>query len=163
MRSKASASRLSSVSVSTRLAASIVTVSVLALLAATYVGVSSGRSLSQELDEDQLVGLRTTAALGVVDHFEGLRRAVTTVAASPQTPFAIDAFARGHEELEGLDPIARESLISRYRAQYLNQAVLRSRDRTRYPRHRLGERVRGLPTVCVSSRRKRNRRRHVDR
>jgi len=111
--------RLSSVSVATRLAASIVAVSVLSLLATTFIGVSSGQSLSQQLNEQQLVGLRTTGALGVADYMEGLSRTAETVASSPQTAFAIDAFAQAHRDLDTPDANVSDSLVARYRVDYI--------------------------------------------
>lgn len=116
-----------SVSVASRLAASIVAVSVVSLAIATVVGLSTGRDLTEDILDDQLTGLGTTGAIDVAEQIASQGRLAEGLASSPQAPIAIDRFAAAHSELSTtpLDDLRTETeaLTLAYREAYLDVAA----------------------------------------
>ena len=70
----------------------MVAVSVVSLSVATIVGLSSGSDLTDDLTDDRLSGLRTSAESDVAGQFNTWTRTADTLAASPQAPVTIEAF-----------------------------------------------------------------------
>ena len=107
----------------TRLPAAVMTVSLLALVVATVVGVVTGRDLGQEINDEQLVALRSSGAIDVTNHMGSLGRTAETLASSPQAVVAVDEFAAAHEELQALTPEENadrlSALVDHHRAEYI--------------------------------------------
>ncbi len=110
-----------------RLAASIVAVSVVSLAIATVVGLSTGRDLTQDTLDDQLTGLGTTGALDVAQQIASQSRLAETLASSPQAAIAIDRFTAAHAELSetplGELRTEAEALALEYREAYVDLAA----------------------------------------
>lgn len=90
---------LSSVSVASRLAATIVAVSVVSLGVATLVGLQTGRSLNDDLVDDQLLALRTAAATDVASQMAFWATAAGSLGSSPATPETVERFVAAYNEL----------------------------------------------------------------
>jgi class 3 adenylate cyclase len=109
------------VSLSTRLAATVLGVGLVSLVAATVVGVNAGQSLGRGIVEDSLLGQRTAGSLEAVSQLRYYQR-LSEQLAGPQTAVAIEEFTaalsglddRSAEELRAL----REELLSQYQEQF---------------------------------------------
>ncbi|MGB5759357.1 MAG: adenylate/guanylate cyclase domain-containing protein [Acidimicrobiales bacterium] len=114
---------LRSISVASRIAATIVAVSVVSLAVATIVGLRTGRDLANELDEERLSGLRTTGAFDVANYMGSLAQTATIVANSPATADTIEKLAAAHEVLLAQpaeeQQAAAETIVVAYRERYL--------------------------------------------
>jgi class 3 adenylate cyclase len=112
-----------SISVASRLAAAVVAVSVISLVIATLVGVGAGRDLADDLTDDRLSSLRTTAAADIASEMRSIARTADALAASPGAAEAVESFARALDELEVADPdeVAADAdlLIEQYETQFL--------------------------------------------
>ncbi|MGI9601538.1 MAG: adenylate/guanylate cyclase domain-containing protein [Acidimicrobiales bacterium] len=110
-------------SVATRLAGVIVVISLLSLLVAAVVGVITGRELGDELEDDQLVALRTSAAIDVEIIANGLLRSNQALAGSPQAVAAVELLDEAHADLLAT-PSAEldseiEELVEVYQERYI--------------------------------------------
>jgi len=111
-------------SLATRLALVIVAMSLLSLLAATIVGVRTGRELGDDLDDDRLVALRSSGSLDVASRMAALGRSVGAVAASPQAVLAIEDLGAAFDQLADI-PAAdfarqQDQLRTVYEERYLD-------------------------------------------
>ncbi|MGI9623479.1 MAG: adenylate/guanylate cyclase domain-containing protein [Acidimicrobiales bacterium] len=113
----------SATSMATRLPAAVVGVSLVSLLVATFVGVGTGRDLGNDLTDEGLVALRSTAALDIERHITSLERTTSALSSSPQARIAVGEFADAHAELRdtSLDDLESEieAEIELYRETYL--------------------------------------------
>jgi len=110
------------VSLSSRLAATLLGVGFVSLIAATLVGVNAGQTLGRGIVEDSLQALRSSGSLDVSSQLAYYERLAEQYAASPQTVAAIDGFSAALEEL---DPVPasdlrgyQEELIEDYQTRY---------------------------------------------
>jgi class 3 adenylate cyclase len=115
---------LESLAISSKLAATIVVMSVAALLATSYVGLTTGWDLRRDLDEERLTALQASAASNVDSYLRHVRRSTATVAASPQAVVDLEGFSAPFETLLQT-PISdltdeREAVIGAYQTRYLN-------------------------------------------
>lgn len=115
--------RLRSLAISSKLAATIVTLSVASLLTATIVGLGTGWELRRELDDEELVALQAAGATDVASYFRHLERTAATTAASPQTLLDLQAFSAGHAALLATPPAEltdqRQAIIAEYQSRYI--------------------------------------------
>jgi class 3 adenylate cyclase len=84
--------RPNGVSVTTRLAAAVLLVSLVSLVVATIVGVTSGSDLGRDIYETRLASLSTASASDVAGELVSTRSGTEALALSPATAVAIDAF-----------------------------------------------------------------------
>ncbi|MDY7105049.1 MAG: adenylate/guanylate cyclase domain-containing protein [Actinomycetota bacterium] len=115
----------------TRLAATIVAVSLVSLGAAAVVGAITGVELGRDLGDDRLVALRESGARDVASYTLALRRSSETLAASPQAAAAIEAFSVGFDELEGTAEVTaeqRDEVIEHHRETYVEPLAEAGRD-----------------------------------
>ena len=111
----------------TRLAAAVISVSLMSLVVATLVGLSTGRDLGEDLFVDRLDSLQTSAAVDTTIAMNSLASAMTAVGDSPQAGVAIDAFSEAYDALrdELGDELADyadeiEALLLEYEPRYLD-------------------------------------------
>lgn len=107
--------RARGVSMATRLAAAVLAVSLLALAAATVVGLDSGFDLGRQINRDRLTSVDASAAFDIEAQLAGTRSASLALASSPQAVDAIDRFGAAFEELQadvGTDFEATEPLAT---------------------------------------------------
>lgn len=78
----------------------MVAVTVVSLSVATIVGLSSGRDLTDDLVDDQLNGLRTSAESDIAAQFNTWIRTTETLAESPQAPATVTAFADAFADIQ---------------------------------------------------------------
>ncbi len=111
----------------TRLAAAVITVSLMSLIVATMVGLTTGRDLGEDLFVDRLDSLRSSAGFGATVEMRSLANTTTAVADSPQAAVAIDAFSDAYDRLG--DPLGDdvndhedeiEALLIEYEARYID-------------------------------------------
>lgn len=120
-------------SVATRLAASVVVISVLSLVVATVVGVTTGRDLADDLNEEHLQSSVESAAIDVAAEIRSEQRATEGLAASLQAAEAVELLDEGFDELR--DTIDAEdydeefeALFVKYRENYLDPLREAGRD-----------------------------------
>lgn len=111
----------------TRLAAAVISVSLMSLVVATMVGLSTGRDLGKDLFVDRLDSLQNSAAVDTTSAMNGLASAMTAVGDSPQAGLAIESFSEAYAELRdelGDDRAAYadevEALLLEYEPRYLD-------------------------------------------
>ncbi|MDH3705011.1 MAG: adenylate/guanylate cyclase domain-containing protein, partial [Acidimicrobiia bacterium] len=98
-------------------------VSLASLLVAAVVGVQSGRNLGDDIDDEQLVALRSSGVIDVEIMLNALERTGDALAASPQAVAAVDQFADAHATLaetplnELEDEV--EDLVELYQERYI--------------------------------------------
>ena len=109
------------VSMATRLAASVVAVSFIALVIATAVGLNSGRELGKEIYENRLKSLEFSGGFDVAAHLRSTTRTANSLAASPQAVVALDLFSNAFDKLseEDLD-VPLDEIIETYEDRYLD-------------------------------------------
>lgn len=116
----------------TRLAAAIVSVSLVSLLVATIVGLTAGRDLGNELFEDRLVAMSASASYDVDAHMAALRRTAEALASSPQAVVALDAFGDAYRELLTIAASELEeegeALVVAYQERYIEPLQRAGRD-----------------------------------
>jgi class 3 adenylate cyclase len=118
-------------SMTTRLAAAVVGVSLVSLLVATIVGLTAGRDLGTDLYEDRLVAMSASASSDAKGHMTSLQNTAAALATSPQAVAALDAFADGHAELlaaPGDLTAETAELVTRYQEQYVAPLRAAGRD-----------------------------------
>ncbi len=110
-------------SVATRLAISIVVVSVISLVVATIVGVNTGQTLSDSIVDSRLDALRASAATNVAAEMTTIERAAETLGASPQVARSIDELADALADLDANPPSDLESnvedLVDQYDVEFI--------------------------------------------
>jgi class 3 adenylate cyclase len=84
----------------TRLAASVLVVSFVALAVATVVGVASGFDLGRQIDRDELTSTGAAAAFDIEAELSGTRSASRALASSPQAVDAVEQFSAAFDELQ---------------------------------------------------------------
>lgn len=84
---------------STRLAAAVILVSLVSLVVATWVGLTTGRDLGEDLYTERLDALQTSAAFDTTAAVVTLERSTTAAADSPQAGLSIEAFSDAFDEL----------------------------------------------------------------
>lgn len=87
------------VSVATRLAAAVLLVSLVSLVVATIVGITSGSDLGRSIYETRLTTLSSASASDVAGELLSTRSGTEALALSPATAVAIDAFDRAFTAL----------------------------------------------------------------
>ena len=87
--------KTSATSMATRLAAAVILVSLVSLVVATWVGLTTGRDLGEDLFVDRLGSLQTSAAFDTTATMVSLDRAATAAAESPQAAAAGGGPERG--------------------------------------------------------------------
>ena len=92
------------ISLSTRLAGTVLGVGLASLVAATVVGVNAGQSLGRDIVEDSLQAQRTSGALETTAQLRYFERLVAQLATSSQTAVAIEQFSAALPELADLPP-----------------------------------------------------------
>lgn len=111
----------------TRLAAAVIIVSLMSLVVATMVGLTTGRDLGKDLFVDRLDSLQTSAAFDTTAEMNSLANATTAVADSPQAAVAIDAFSDAYDAL--VDDLGEditdhqdeiEALLLEYQPRYID-------------------------------------------
>lgn len=118
-------------SMATRLAATIVVVSLVSLGAAAVVGVLTGRDLGRELGDDRLVALRESGARDIAALTTSLRRNAELLSSSPQAAAAIAAFDEGFDELQEsaeVTPEQRDEVIEHHQETYVEPLADAGRD-----------------------------------
>ena len=116
----------------TRLPAAVVTVSLVALLVATVVAVTTGRSLGSDLNEEQIVALRASGALDVDTYLNSLQRQAESLSSSPQAVRAVEEFTSAHRELlavpfEDLDD-QTQAVVAHHQEEYIEPLAEAGRD-----------------------------------
>ena len=91
--------KTSATSMATRLAAAVILVSLVSLVVATWVGLTTGRDLGEDLFVERLESLQTSAAFDTTATMTSLDRAATAAAESPQAAVATELFAEAFDEL----------------------------------------------------------------
>jgi class 3 adenylate cyclase len=107
----------------TRLAAAVVTVAIVSLLAAMIVGLRTGASLAEDIYQDRILALRSSADLDTSAQLGFYERAAEGLARSPQAAEAIERFTVGIDELDAEGPPPSEEtdeLYDAYRVAYLD-------------------------------------------
>ncbi|NKB39507.1 MAG: hypothetical protein GKR86_00345 [Ilumatobacter sp.] len=120
-------------STATRLAASVVAISLVSLVVATLVGVTTGEDLADDLNEEHLQATAESASADVQSELSGLRSTTDGLAASPQASVSVDLFDTAFDELElSIDKNAyeeeTEALTTAYRLNYLEPLRAAGRD-----------------------------------
>ncbi len=119
-------------SMATRLAASVVAISLISLLIATLVGVTTGQDLADDLTDERLRATVESAATDVGSEVRGGQRNASTLSSSLQAPLAIRLFSEAFAELQTIDPdtLEREAaeLVTAYRSDYLEPLQEAGRD-----------------------------------
>lgn len=112
-----------SISLSSRLAATVLAVGFVSMIAATVVGVTTGQQLGRDTVEDSLVAMRSSGSFDVVAQLRHYERLAEQLAASPQAPAAVRDFAAGIADLSGLsaEDVRQESddLLVAYQQDYI--------------------------------------------
>ncbi len=110
------------VSMATRLAASVVVVSFVALVVATLVGLDAGKDLGEDIYEDRLTASESVAAFDIAAQLQSTSRITTALSASPQAVVALDEFnsALGELDSELPEEIDLDDLIKAYQEQYID-------------------------------------------
>ena len=114
---------LRSISIATRLALAVVVVSLVSLVAATFVGLRSGQELTREIVDERLIALANSGADDVAARLNRLDRVGESLAISPATSKAIRDFDEAFDELrqvpmsEAEDDV--EDLVALYRTKYI--------------------------------------------
>lgn len=101
----------------------IVVVSLISLVAATFVGLRSGQNLTRELIDERLVALANSGATDVAGQIAGLERVSQTLASSPAAARAVTEFSDAFDELRQV-PIEQaqsgvDDLVAHYREKYI--------------------------------------------
>lgn len=127
--------RLSSArtSTATRLAGSVVAISLLSLVAATIVGVTTGEDLADDLNEERLRATVESAAWDVAAEIRGFERTTQGLAASLQAAASVEAFDDAFTELTATvdeEDYAEEfdELFAVYREEYIDPLRASGRD-----------------------------------
>jgi class 3 adenylate cyclase len=112
------------VSLSSRLAATVLGVGLVSLLAATAVGLNAGQSLGRTIVNDSLTALRASGAIEVVAQLRYYQGLAGSLASSAQAPIAVEEFSAALSELppddSEQDLRARATdLLDAYSEQYL--------------------------------------------
>ena len=111
-------------SMATRLPAAVVSVSLFSLIIATLVGVSTGRSLGEDLNDERLVALRSSGAFDVAAQMRSLARTSDALASSPQAVMALESFTDAHAELSDISASdlvdETEAVVVEYRTRYID-------------------------------------------
>jgi class 3 adenylate cyclase len=120
-------------STATRLAASVVAISLVSLVVATLVGVTTGEDLADDLNEEHLQATAESASADVQSELSGLQSTTDGLAASPQASVSVDLFDTAFDELElSIDKNAyeeeTEALTTAYRLNYLEPLRAAGRD-----------------------------------
>ena len=120
-------------STATRLAASVVAISLLSLVAATIVGVTTGEELSDDLNDERLRATVESAAWDVAAELRGFERTTRGLAASLQAALAVeqfdDAFTELTSSVDGADYSEEfEELLTVYREDYIDPLRASGRD-----------------------------------
>jgi class 3 adenylate cyclase len=112
------------ISLSTRLAGTVLGVGLASLVAATVVGVNAGQSLGRDIVEDSLQAQRTSGALETTAQLQYFERLVEQLATSSQTAVAIEQFSAALPELADLPPEdlrdLRDQLLAEYQELYFD-------------------------------------------
>lgn len=129
-RGRLSAARTST---ATRLAASVVAISLLSLVAATIVGVTTGEDLADDLNEERLRATVESAAWDVAAELRGFERMTQSLAASLQAAAAVEAFDDAFSELSSTvdaEDYTEEfdELVTAYREDYIEPLRESGRD-----------------------------------
>ena len=111
-------------STATRLAASVVAISLASLVVATLVGVTTGEDLADDLNEEHLQATVESASSDVQSELRGLQRTTVGLAASPQAAVSVELFDAAFDELgsmidQGNYDEELEALTTAYRLNYL--------------------------------------------
>ncbi len=106
----------------TRLPAAVVAVALVSLTIATIVGVTTGRSLGKDLNDDQIVAIRSAAGFDVAVEMRGLQRMASGLALSDQAVIAVEEMSKAFATLEqqgddNIDDI--EQLAAAYQETYV--------------------------------------------
>lgn len=116
----------------TRLPAAVMTVSLVSLLVATLVGVTTGRDLGNDLTDERLLAMRTSSAGDIEGQMRSWRRTAAALATSPQAVVAVDEFAAGHAELLDTPPDELadqvEAVVAAYQKAYVEPFAQAGRD-----------------------------------
>lgn len=106
----------------TRLAASVVVVSFVALVIATFVGLDAGRDLGEDIYEERLTSSKSVGAFDVAAQLQSTSRITGALSASPQAVIALDEFSSALDELDVALPedIDIDNLIEAYQDQYID-------------------------------------------
>ncbi len=115
---------ISRTSTATRLAASVVAISLISLVVATIVGITTGEDLSDDLNDDRLRATVESSVWDVSVQLRGYERTTASLASSLQAAAAVEAFGEAFSELrtsvdedEYLEEF--DQLIAAYREEYL--------------------------------------------
>jgi class 3 adenylate cyclase len=110
------------ISLSTRLAATVLGVGLASLVAATVVGVNAGQNLGRDIVDDSLQAQRTSGTLETVAQLRYFERLVAQLASSGQTAEVIEEFSAALPELADLprDELfaLRDELLAEYQELY---------------------------------------------
>ena len=109
------------VSMATRLAASVVAVSFIALMIATAVGLNSGQELGKDIYENRLRSLEFAGGFDVATQLRSTIRTANSLAASPQAAVALDVLSDAFDELSEQDlDVPLDEIIETYEDRYLD-------------------------------------------
>lgn len=115
--------RRGGVSLATRLAASVLALSLVALAVATFVGLNAGFGLGREIYEERLVTLADAGGFDVAAQLGGLESGNEALAISPEAATAVDDLADAFDRLADSVTIdaerLAEDLIAAYEDTYL--------------------------------------------
>ena len=124
--SGAAPARRRGLSLSSRLAATVLGVGLTSLAGATLVGLNAGESLGRSIVDDGLESLRSSGSTDVAAQLGFYERLAEQLAASPQTTASIEGFASALAELSSTPDdesrLQRQELIEGFRDQYIEPA-----------------------------------------
>ncbi len=106
----------SSLSMSTRLAAAVITVAIVSLLVAMVVGLRTGSDLATDIYQDRILALRASARLDVNAQIGFYERTARGLAESPQAAVAIERLDDGIDELDDDGPPPQDDTVAIYEA-----------------------------------------------
>lgn len=120
-------------STATRLAASVVVISLVSLVVATLVGVTTGEDLADDLNEEHLRATVESASSDVQTELRGLGRTTDALAVSLQAAVSVELFDAAFTEIEssigqGEYEDELDALIAAYRVDYLDPLRAAGRD-----------------------------------
>jgi class 3 adenylate cyclase len=123
--------RRGGVSLATRLAASVLALSLVALAVATFVGLNAGVGLGREISEQRLRTLSDAGSFDVAAQLGGLRSANEALALSPEASTAVADFSEAFDRLSsavttGANELTRD-LLAAYDEVYLDRDTRSSR------------------------------------
>ena len=99
-----------SISVASRFAALVVAIGVVSLSVATVIGLSSGRDLTNDLTDDQLTGLRTSAASDVAARYYNWARSANPLPSPSETRDKATTLLEGYSE-RYIQPLAEVGVL----------------------------------------------------